>query len=82
MGAGHFARSTERLAAYTKALWMVVHPDVHRRWRSVEPLYDPVRREVDFTAQQAAEAAEQQMHRDCAAAAERVHHAFRSRRTV
>ncbi|MGP3941951.1 hypothetical protein [Streptomyces sp. 6N106] len=75
--AGRFARSTERLTAYTEALWKTVHPDARHRWRTAEPLYDPVLREMDFSAPRAAQAEQRQMYREAAAAAGRVHHAWR-----
>jgi hypothetical protein len=74
--AGRFARSAERLTAYTEALWKTVHPDARHRWRAAEPRYDPVHREMDFSAVEAAQAEQRRMYRDSAAAAGRVHHAW------
>ncbi|MFE4960462.1 hypothetical protein ACFRCW_42630 [Streptomyces sp. NPDC056653] len=73
----HFARSAERLTAYTGALWKVLHPDARWRWAAAQPVFDPVARAMDFTAQQAAQEEQRQVHRAVAAAAARVHQAYR-----
>ncbi|MGP3991499.1 hypothetical protein [Streptomyces sp. 3N207] len=75
---GNFARSKERLTGYTEALWKTLHPEARRRWKAAQPLYDPVRRARDFSAQQAAQAEQQQMYRECLAAAGRVYNAWRT----
>ncbi|MFD8901293.1 3'-5' exonuclease family protein [Streptomyces ardesiacus] len=79
--AGRFARSVERLTAYTEALWKTVHPDARHRWRAAEPRYDPVVREMDFSAPHAAQAEQRQVYRQAVAAAERVHQAWRQTRS-
>ncbi|MEZ7005456.1 hypothetical protein [Streptomyces sp. AD55] len=79
--AGRFARSVERLTAYTEALWKTVHPDARHRWRAAEPRYDPVVREMDFSAPHAAQAEQRQVYRQAGAAAERVHQAWRQTRS-
>lgn len=79
--AGRFARSVERLTTYTEALWKTVRPDARHRWRAAEPRYDPVLREMDFSAPHAAQTEQRQVYRQAVAAAERVHQAWRQTRS-
>ncbi|MDX3322459.1 hypothetical protein PV415_36780 [Streptomyces sp. ME03-5684b] len=78
--AGRFARSVERLTAYTEALWKTVHPDARHRWRTAEPRYDPVLKEMDFSAPHNAQAEQRHVFRQAEAAAERVHQNWRQAR--
>ncbi|MFE7707231.1 hypothetical protein ACFU6I_15790 [Streptomyces sp. NPDC057486] len=77
LSGNHFARSAERLTAYTDALWKVLHPDARRQWAAAQPVFDPMARTVDFTAQQAAQEERRQAYRAVTAAAARVHQAYR-----
>ncbi|WP_331755505.1 hypothetical protein [Streptomyces sp. NBC_01643] len=78
LSGNHFARSAERLTAYTGVLWKVLHPEARWRWAAAQPLFDPVARAMDVTAQQAAQEEQRQVHRAVAAAAARVHQAYRA----